>query len=142
MSRMKNSVRMTFAMIAPTKNPSSRFKITPQASQSCLRLNARLTIDAFPHTGHCSFKERQRTSPIVRASRFISSLYRAHRSPLRDVRAAKLHVMRLDYRRGERLEALLKKCKKPGNVRSCYASLLASKTFSYGIHPRLRKNCV
>src|SRR5205085_9190769 len=100
MSRMKNSVRMTFAMIAPTKNPSSRLKITPQASQSCLRLNGRLTIDAFPHTGHCNFKERHRTSPIVRASRFISRLHRAHRPPLGDVRAAELYVMRLDCRRG------------------------------------------
>src|SRR5204863_412510 len=47
-SRMKTSVATTFAMMAPTKKPSSRLKITPQKSHRCFRLKGRSTIDAGP----------------------------------------------------------------------------------------------
>src|SRR5262245_32393416 len=56
-------------MMAPTKNPSSRLKITPQVEQVCFRLKGRATIEARPQTGHCSFRQRQKVSRIVRGSR-------------------------------------------------------------------------
>src|SRR5437667_2132085 len=69
--RMKTSVAMTFAMIAPTKNPSSRLKIVPQESQRCFRLNGLCTIDERPQTGHFNLRLRPKVSMIVRGSRFI-----------------------------------------------------------------------
>src|SRR3954469_11818664 len=75
---MKTSVATTFAMIAPTKNPSSRLKIVSHTVQRCLRLNGRCTIEAAPHAGHCSFSARHRTRRIVRGSRFIT-FYREQR---------------------------------------------------------------
>lgn len=71
------SVATTLAIIAPTKNPSSRLKITPQAEQRWFRLKGRFAIDASPQTGHCSFKERTSVMTIVRGSRF--TLLTAHR---------------------------------------------------------------
>src|SRR5438045_4223802 len=72
-SRMKTSVATTFAMIAPTKNPSSRLKMTPQESQRCFKLKGLWTIDARPQTGHFNLRLRPKVIMIVRGSRFIQS---------------------------------------------------------------------
>src|SRR5205809_6663510 len=68
---MKTSVAMTFAMIAPTKNPSSRLKMTPHESQRCFRLKGLCTIEERPQTGHFNLRLRPRVTIIVRGSRFI-----------------------------------------------------------------------
>src|ERR1700694_1343401 len=69
------SVAITLAMIAPTKNPSSRLKITPQAVQRSLTLNGRPTIDPLPQAGHVSLRHRHRVRRIVRGSLFIYQSY-------------------------------------------------------------------
>ena len=70
-TRMKTSVATTFAMIAPTKNPSSRLKMTPHESQPCFKLKGLCTIEERPQTGHFSFRLRPKVIMIVRGSRFI-----------------------------------------------------------------------
>src|SRR5712692_4160123 len=59
-------------MIAPTKKPSSRLKITPQAAQRSWTLNGSPTIDALPQAGHVSLRHRHRVRRIVRGSLFMA----------------------------------------------------------------------
>src|SRR5216683_3345820 len=65
------SVANTFAIIAPTKNPSSRLKITSHAVQRYFRLKGRSTIDARPQAGHSSLRHRHSVRMIVRGSLFM-----------------------------------------------------------------------
>src|SRR5947209_7243204 len=74
MIRIKISVATTLAMIAPTKNPSSRLKTTPQAVQEVLTLNGRAKIAARPQAGHRSFRHLARMRKIARGFLFIDRI--------------------------------------------------------------------
>src|SRR5205809_588218 len=58
-------------MIAPTKNPSSRLKITPHAVHRVLRLKGFSNAAARPQAGHRSLRHRPSVRRIVRGSLFI-----------------------------------------------------------------------
>src|ERR1044072_5083663 len=70
-SRITPSVATTLAMIAPTKNPSSRLKMAPQSEQIFLIWKGRPTTEARPQTGQRSINERFSVRAIGRGSGFI-----------------------------------------------------------------------
>jgi hypothetical protein len=69
-TKMTNSVVMTLARMAPTKNPSSRLKSERQVGQWCLMRKGLRAIDDWPQAGQRKRRERDNTFKIDLPSGF------------------------------------------------------------------------
>jgi len=69
------SVLITATMIAPTKNPSSRLKMVPHASQLSLTWNKRAKIRDRPQAGQRSSKHHSSDFETGGRLRFNDSAY-------------------------------------------------------------------